>query len=95
MALMSELTEAKLSSFQEASKQQVWIDAMVEEYFSIMKNNVWEVVLFPERKYAVALYRFTILSTLLMVVWISSKLNLCLRGFLRRRALTMMRPSPK
>ena len=95
MVLMSELTEAKTSSFQEASERQMWIDAMVEEYSSIMKKSVWEVVLFPERKHVVALYWFTILSTLLMVVWISSKLNLWLRGFLRRRALTMMRPSPQ
>ena len=60
-----------------------------------MKNSVWEVVLFPERKYVVSLYSFIRLSTLLMVVWIISKLNLWLRGFLRRRELTMMRPSPQ
>jgi len=29
---------------------QVWRDAMVEEYASIMKNDVWEVVLRPEGK---------------------------------------------
>jgi hypothetical protein len=45
MALMSELLEAEPSSFEEASQQQVWRDAMVEEYASIMKIDVWEVVL--------------------------------------------------
>jgi hypothetical protein len=50
MALMSELLEAEPSSFQEASQQQVWRDAMVEEYASIMKNDVWEVVPRPEGK---------------------------------------------
>jgi hypothetical protein len=44
MALMSELLEAEHSSYEEASQQQVWRDAMVEEYASIMKNDVWEVV---------------------------------------------------
>jgi hypothetical protein len=50
MALMSELLEAEPSSFEEASQQQVWRDAMVEEYASIMKNDVWEVVPRPEGK---------------------------------------------
>jgi hypothetical protein len=50
MALMSELIEAEPSSFQEASEQQVWRDAMMEEYSSIMKNDVWEVVPRPEGK---------------------------------------------
>ena len=32
------------SSFQEVVDQRVWRDAMVEEYDSIMRNEVWEVV---------------------------------------------------
>jgi hypothetical protein len=40
MALMSELLEVDPSIFEEASQQQVWRDAMVEEYASIMKNNL-------------------------------------------------------
>jgi hypothetical protein len=44
MAQMRELLEAKPSNFQEALQQQVWRDAMVEEYASIMKNDAWEVV---------------------------------------------------
>jgi hypothetical protein len=50
MALMSELLEVEPSIFEEASRQQVWRDAMVEEYASIMKNDVWEVVPRPEGK---------------------------------------------
>jgi hypothetical protein len=30
--------------FEEASKHKVWKDAMIEEYESILKNDVWEVV---------------------------------------------------
>jgi hypothetical protein len=44
MGLMSKLLEVEPSNFQEASQQQVWRDAMVEEYASIMKNDIWEVV---------------------------------------------------
>lgn len=44
MAMMSEIVETKRSSFEEAVQKAVWVDAMVEEYDSIVKNNVWEVV---------------------------------------------------
>jgi hypothetical protein len=49
MALMSELLEVEPSNFQEAS-QHVWRNAMMEEYASIMKNDVWEVVPRPQGK---------------------------------------------
>ena len=42
--LMSQLISAEPSSYEEASSLQVWVDAMIEEYSSIMKNDVWEVV---------------------------------------------------
>jgi len=31
-------------------QQQVWVDAMVEEYDSIIRNNAWELVLGPKDK---------------------------------------------
>ena len=30
------------SSFEEAVQQKIWVDAMVEEYDSIIENNAWE-----------------------------------------------------
>jgi hypothetical protein len=50
MALMTELVETEPSSFEEAVEKPVWVDAMVEEYESIVKNNVWEVVPRPADK---------------------------------------------
>ena len=47
MAPMAELIEIEPSSFEEVVYQPVWVDAMVEEYEYIRKNNVWEVVLRP------------------------------------------------
>jgi hypothetical protein len=44
MDLMGELLEVEPSIYLEASQQQVWRDAMVEEYASIMNNDVWEIV---------------------------------------------------
>ena len=32
------------SYFEEAIKKPIWVDVMVEEYESIVKNSVWEVV---------------------------------------------------
>ena len=43
MAFMTELLDLEPSCYDEAPSQQVWQDAMVEEYSSIMKNNVWDI----------------------------------------------------
>jgi hypothetical protein len=47
---MSKIIDSKPSTYEEVAKQQVWKDAMMEEYQSIMKNDVWEVVPRPEGK---------------------------------------------
>ena len=47
MALMSECIVTEPSYFEEAVQQPTWVDAMVEEYDSIIKNNAWEVVSSP------------------------------------------------
>ena len=38
------------SSFEEAMEDLTWVDAMVEEYDSIVKNSAWEIVPRPEGK---------------------------------------------
>jgi len=48
MALMTDLVGNEPSSFKEEVEQPLWVDAMVEEHESIVKNNVWEVV--PRQK---------------------------------------------
>jgi hypothetical protein len=47
---MSTIIQNEPSSFSDAVKHQVWKDAMTEEYESIMKNDVWEVVPRPQDK---------------------------------------------
>ena len=44
IASVASIIDSESSSFQEAADQQVWREAMVEEYDSIMRNDVWEVV---------------------------------------------------
>jgi hypothetical protein len=43
-ALMCDLLEEEPTYFQEAIQRREWADAMTEEYQSIMKNEVWEIV---------------------------------------------------
>ena len=54
ISLMSESVEIEPSSFKEAMQQLVWVDAMVEEYDSIIINSVWEVVPIPADKSVVS-----------------------------------------
>jgi hypothetical protein len=53
MALMSHIIDYEPSSYEEATNQQVRRDAMMEEYQSIMKNDVWDVVLRHDGKFLV------------------------------------------
>ena len=43
MALVASLCDLEPSTFEEASQHHVW-RAIMEEYHSIMKNDVWEIV---------------------------------------------------
>jgi len=55
LAAMSTIVQFEPCTFEEAVKQQVWKDAMNEEYESIMKNDVWDVVPKPKDKSVVIL----------------------------------------
>ena len=48
MALARECVETKPSSFEESVHQPIWVDAILEEYDSIVRNSVWDVVPRPE-----------------------------------------------
>jgi len=51
---MSESVQIEPSSFEEVVQQTMWFDSMVEEYDSIIKNSVWEVVPRPTNKSVVS-----------------------------------------
>ena len=50
MLLVASTRDSEPSTFEEASQHSVCRDAMMAEYHSIMKNDVWEIVLRPEGK---------------------------------------------
>ena len=54
MALAGECVETEPSSFEEAVQQLIWVDAMVEEYDSIVRNSVWDMVPRSENKSVVS-----------------------------------------
>eukprot|EP00253_Pinus_taeda_P022366 PITA_22366 len=54
MALVGECVATEPSSSQEAVQQLVWVDAMVEECNSIIRNSVWDVVPRPGDKSVVS-----------------------------------------
>jgi hypothetical protein len=49
-ALMCNLLDEEPTCFEEAIQKKEWADAMTEEYQSIIKNDVWEIVLRPKSK---------------------------------------------
>jgi hypothetical protein len=50
VALMRNIIDSEPSTFEEVVENPEWKDAMMEEYQSIMKNDVWEVILTLEGK---------------------------------------------
>jgi hypothetical protein len=50
MALMYDLVEKEPTFFEESIQKKEWVDSMIEEYQSIVKNNVWEVIPIPTNK---------------------------------------------
>jgi hypothetical protein len=50
MALMCDLVEKEPTCFEESIQKKEWVDAMTEEYQSIIKNDVWEIVPIPKNK---------------------------------------------
>ena len=53
MALMSKCIVIEPYSFEEAAQEPTWVDAMVEEYDSIVRNSAWEIVPRPVGKLVV------------------------------------------
>ena len=48
VALLCDIIDKEPSNYEEAVEKKEWRDDMIKEYYSIMKNDVWDVVLRPE-----------------------------------------------
>ena len=47
---MCDIVDQEPTSYKEVANKKEWVEAMMEEYQSIMKNDVWDIVPKPERK---------------------------------------------
>jgi hypothetical protein len=47
---MKKLINEEHNTFEEANKKKQWKEAMIEEYQSIMENDVWEIMPRPREK---------------------------------------------
>jgi hypothetical protein len=54
VALLRDIIDADPTCYEEVAKKKEWKDAMIEEYHSIIKNDVWDVVLRPKEKTVVS-----------------------------------------
>ena len=54
IAHMCNLVDDEPDCFEVAEKKQEWKDAMVEEYQSILKNDVWDIIPRPKDKFIVS-----------------------------------------
>jgi hypothetical protein len=50
LVIVTSISDTEPQTFAQAVDQQVWREAMLEEYDTIMHNDVWEVVLRPVGK---------------------------------------------
>jgi hypothetical protein len=50
VAAMSHIIDSEPSFYEETTRHPVWRDVIMEDYQSIMKNDVWDIVLRPEGK---------------------------------------------
>jgi hypothetical protein len=50
LELLCDIIDVEPTCYEEASEKKEWKDAMIEEYQSIIKNDVWDVVLRPKEK---------------------------------------------
>ena len=53
-AFVCEIPKFEPSNTFESLKHQVWKDAIIEEYQSILKNDVWDIVPRPKGKFVVS-----------------------------------------
>ena len=51
---MCDFVDKEPTNYEEVAQKKEWVEAMMEEYQSIMKNDVWDIVPKPENKSVVS-----------------------------------------
>ena len=85
---MCDLVDQEPTGFEEVVQKKEWVEAMMEEYLSIMKNDVFYIVPKPKRK-SVASSKW--IYKIKHVGDGSTRIDLWLEDSLRKRGLIMKR----
>ena len=51
---MCDFVDQEPTSYEEVAQKKEWVEEMTEEYQSIIKNDVWDIVSIPEKKSVVS-----------------------------------------
>jgi hypothetical protein len=93
MDLMCDLLEKEPTCFEESIQKKEWLDALTEEYQSITKNDVWEIVHRPKSKDVVSSKWLFKIKQVFDGSIEKYKAIFVARGFSQRKALTLNRHS--
>ena len=91
--MVTDIIETEPSSYEEACTQSVWRESMAEEYASITKNDVWEVVPRLEGKSMVTSRWLYKIKYVVDGSIENYKARFVARGFSQVEGVDMMRPS--
>ena len=51
---MCDLVDQEPTNYEEVSRKKYWVEEMMKEYQSIVKNDVWDIILKPKNKSVVS-----------------------------------------
>ena len=80
VAFMCDLVDQEPTSYEEVAQNRAWVEEMMKEYQSIMKNDVWDIVPKPENKsvvYSIWICKIKHVANGSMVIFVA-------RGFSQR-----------
>ena len=86
MAWLCDIIDKEPSNYEEATENKEWKDAMVEEYWSIINNDVWEIVPRLEGKSTVTLKWIYKIKHVTYGIIEKQKARFVVHGFLQKEA---------
>ena len=88
---MCDLVDQEPTIYEEAAKKKEWVEAMMEEYQLIMKNDVWDIVPKLENKSVVSSKWIYKIKHAAVEVLKNTRQDLWLEDSLKKRGLIMKR----
>ena len=86
---MCDLVNQQPTSYEEDAQKKEWVEEMMKEYQSIMKNDVWDIVPKPKSKSVVSSKWIYKIKHVVDGILKSTKQDLWLEDYLRKRGSIM------